>query len=227
MKKLIYLFLLLPIFINAQDLYWLDVMVEIPRENQPTATTLINEYYSSINIPSDISISFSSIPFKGVDIKATHILSMFSPSAESLANFWASLGKGDRWNMYSAGMRGKVKPRGLAGNVLVGMNYDKAGSLGQVWLFKVHAKDRQKFVSAFSKLMKIIEPKGLIACGQITHGNSNGESMFIYSTSESLIEAISSSPSNKKEADAFQNFFDEISFADLSQSFTRSLIKEF
>ena len=212
---------------QAQDLYWYDVMLEIPRETRESAETLIKDYYSNIDIPSDVNLSFSRIPLKGENVEATHMLSMFSTSAESLANFRGSL-SGEKWNIYTSGMQGLANvTSSMAGNVLVGMNYDKAGSLGQVWLFKVHAKDRQKFVSAFSKLMKIIEPKGLIACGQITHGNSNGESMFIYSTSESLIEAISSSPSNKKEADAFQNFFDEISFADLSQSFTRSLIKEF
>ena len=227
MKKLVYLFLVLPFFINAQELFWYDVMVEIPRETRKSAETLIQDYYSSIDIPSDVSLSFSRIPLKGENVRATHILSMFSTSAKSLADFRGSL-SGEKWNIYTSGMQGLVNvTRHLAGNVMVGMNYENPGPLGQVWIFKVHAKDRGKFISAFSKLMKSIKPTGLIANGSITHGNSNGESMFVYGTSEDLTEAFSNGPKNKKEADAFQTFFNEISFAEFSQSFTRVLIKEF
>ncbi|MDG2062327.1 MAG: hypothetical protein P8J67_01990 [Flavobacteriaceae bacterium] len=227
MKKLIYLFLAFPLFMGAQDLYWYDVMLEIPRETRESAETLIKDYYSNIDIPSDVNLSFSRIPLKGENVEATHMLSMFSTSAQSLANFRGSL-SGEKWNIYTSGMQGLANvTSSMAGNVLVGMNYDKAGPLGQVWIFKVHAKDTGKFVEAFAKLMKTFKPTGLIANGQFTHGNSDGESMFVYGTSKDLTEAFSTGPTNKKEADAFQTFFNEISFAEFSQSQTRVLIKQF
>ena len=227
MKKLIYLFLVLPLTLGAQELYWYDVFLEIPRENRDSAITLIDDFYSSIEIPSDVSIAFSSIPLKGENFNATHMLSMFSTSAASLANFRNSL-TGEKWKIYTSGMQGLISDvRAVDGNGLMSVNLDKLGPIGQVWIFKVHFKDVGKFTSAFAKLMKSFNPTGALVTGQFTHGNSNGESMFIYGTSNDLAEAFSGGPSTKKEMEAAQTFFNEIGSAEFSQSFTRVLIKKF
>ena len=227
MKKLFYLLIALPLTVGAQELYWYDVFFEIPRETRDSAITLIDDYYSSIEIPSDVSLSFSSIPLKGENFKATHMLSMFSTSAESLANFRSSL-SGEKWKIYTSGMQGLVSGvRAAAGNGLMSVNLDKLGPIGQVWIFKVHFKDVENFTTAFAKLMKNFNPPGAIVTGQFTHGNSDGESMFIYGTSNDLAEAFSGGPSTKKEMEAAQIFFNEIGSAEFSQSFTRVLIKEF
>ena len=48
MKKLLILLFLLPLFASAQNLYWYDVLFDIPNENRASAETLINDYYSNI-----------------------------------------------------------------------------------------------------------------------------------------------------------------------------------
>jgi hypothetical protein len=92
--------------------------------------------------------------------------------------------------------------RAAAGNGLMSVNLDKLGPIGQVWIFKVHFKDVGKFTKAFAKLMKSFSPPGAIVTGQFTQGNSDGESMFIYGTSNDLAEAFSGGPSTKKEMEA-------------------------
>lgn len=227
MKKLLLLFITIPFFGFSQQLYWYDVFFEVEGSNGDAVTTLVNDYYSTIEKPDDIAVSFSRIPLKGEGFNATHMLSMFSPSTESLADFRESL-KGEKWDIYTSGMRGKIKSlRAEAGNVLSHVNLDKVGPIGQAWIFKVHSKDTGKFVAAFSKLMKTFKPTGFAAIGQLTHGSNNGESMFIYATSSNLKEAFAGGPKNKKEADAMQTFFDETDFAEFSQTNTRVEITQY
>ena len=217
----------MPLLGFSQQLFWYDVYLEVEPENVSAVTALVNDFYTAVEKPSDLSVSFSRIPLKGEDFKATHMISMFSPSSQSLANFRNSL-SGKEWDIYTTGMRGKVKNiRADAGNVLSHVNLDKVGPIGQGWTFKVHSKDASKFVAAFTKLMKTFKPNGFAATGQLTHGTSNGESMFIYATSSNLNEAFTGGPKNKKEADAMQTFFEEIHFAEFSQSNTRVLITQF
>ena len=227
MKKLLLIFITIPFFGFSQQLYWYDVFFEVEAGNGKTVTTLVDNYYSTVERTSDIAVSFSSIPLKGEGFNATHMISMFSPSPESLADFRNSL-KWEQWDLYTSGMRGKIKSiRAEAGNVLSHVHLDKVGPIGQAWIFKVHSKDTGKFVAAFSKLMKTFKPNGFAAVGQLTHGSSNGESMFIYATSSNLSEAFAGGPKNKKEADAMQTFFDETSFAEFSQTNTRVQISQY
>ena len=227
MKKILLIVLIIPFFGFSQQLYWYDVFFEIQGGSADPVTTLVNDYYSTVERPSDLAISFSRIPLKGEGFSATHMLSMFSPSSKSLADFRSSL-KGEKWDLYTSGMRGKVKSiRAEAGNVLSHVNLDKVGPIGQAWHFKVHSKDTGKFVAAFTKLMKTFKPNGFAGTGQLTHGSSNGESMFIYATSSNLNEAFAGGPKNKKEADAIQTFFNETDFAEFSGTNTRVEITQY
>ena len=228
MKKLIILIFLVPFFGLSQQLFWYDVFFEVEGGNSNSVSKLVNDFYSTVDKPSDLSIAFSRIPLKGENFKSTHMLSMFSPSSMSLANFRNSL-KGEKWDLYTSGMRGKINNiRAVAGNVLSHVNLDKVGPIGQAWIFKVHAKDNVKFIAAFSKLMKTFKPNGFVAAGQLTHGSSDGESMVIYATASNLNEAFAGGgPKNKKEADAMQTFFEEIDFAEFSQTFTRVQIMNY
>ena len=227
MKKILLIVFIIPFFGFSQQLYWYDVFFEIQGGSADTVTTLVNDYYSTVERPSDLAISFSRIPLKGEGFSATHMLSMFSPSSKSLADFRSSL-KGEKWDLYTSGMRGKVKSiRAEAGNVLSHVNLDKVGPIGQAWHFKVHSKDTGKFVAAFTKLMKTFKPNGFAGTGQLTHGSSNGESMFIYATSSNLNEAFAGGPKNKKEADAIQTFFNETDFAEFSGTNTRVEITQY
>ena len=226
MKKLLILFsLLLSINGFSQNIYWFDVIIDVDGGNASNVAELITDYYSSIKIPEDVSVSFSSIAMKGNNFKGTHILSMFSQSAKSLADFRGSL-KRPKWNLYISNMGKYVNSaRRSAGVGLLNFNLDKPQPIGQVWVFKV--KNQPSFAAAFGKLMKSSKPPGLVSMGQIVHGSDNGENMYIYLTYSDLESAFKFGPDNKKEQEAFATFQKEISNSTYSQTFTRVLIKQF
>jgi hypothetical protein len=226
MKKLLLLFsLLFSINSFSQNIYWLDVIIDVDGGNASNVAELVTDYYSSIKIPEDVSVSFSSIAMKGNNFKGTHILSMFSQSAKSLADFRGSL-KGPKWSLYISNMGKYVNSaRRSAGVGLLNFNLDKPEPIGQAWLFKV--KNQPGFAAAFGKLMKSSKPSGLVSMGQIVHGSDNGENMYIYLTYPDLESAFKFGPDNKKEQEAFSTFQKEISNSTYSQTFTRVLIKQF
>ncbi|MAW08745.1 MAG: hypothetical protein CBD60_00320 [Flavobacteriaceae bacterium TMED200] len=226
MKKLLLLFSLFISFtIFSQNIYWLDVTIDVDGGNASSVAELVTAYYSSIKIPEDVSVSFSSIAMKGNSFKGTHILSMFSQSAKSLADFRASL-KGPKWDLYISKMGKYVNSaRRGAGVGLLNFNLDKPQPIGQAWIFKV--KNQPSFVASFGKLMKSTKTPGLVSMGQIVHGSDNGENMYIYLTYPDLESAFKFGPDSKKEQEAFATFQKEISSADYSQTFTRVLIKQF
>ena len=226
MKKLLLLFsLLLSINGFSQNIYWFDVIIDVDGGNASNVAELVTDYYSSIKIPEDVSVSFSSIAMKGNNFKGTHILSMFSQSAKSLADFRGSL-KGPKWNLYISNMGKYVNSaRRSAGVGLLNFNLDKPEPIGQAWVFKV--KNQPSFAAAFGKLMKSSKPPGLVSMGQIVHGSDNGENMYIYLTYPDLESAFSFGEGSKKEQEAFASFQKEISSAEYSQTFTRVLIKQF
>ena len=226
MKKLLLLFsLLLSINGFSQNIYWFDVIIDVDGGNASNVAELVTDYYSSIKIPEDVSVSFSSIAMKGNNFKGTHILSMFSQSAKSLADFRGSL-KGPNWSLYISNMGKYVNSaRRSAGVGLVNLNLDKQHPIGQAWLFKV--KDQPGFAASFGKLMKSFKVPGLVSMGQLVHGSDNGENIYVYATYPDLESAFKFGPDNKKEQEAFATFQNEISNSTYSQTFTRVLIKQF
>ena len=226
MKKLLLLFsLLLSINGFSQNIYWFDVIIDVDGGNASNVAELVTDYYSSIKIPEDVSVSFSSIAMKGNNFKGTHILSMFSQSAKSLADFRGSL-KGPKWSLYISNMGKYVNSaRRSAGVGLVNLNLDKQHPIGQAWLFKV--KDQPGFAASFGKLMKSFKVPGLVSMGQLVHGSDNGENIYVYATYPDLESAFKFGPDNKKEQEAFATFQNEISNSTYSQTFTRVLIKQF
>ena len=226
MKKLLLLFsLLLSINGFSQNIYWFDVIIDVDGGNASNVAKLVTDYYSSIKIPEDVSVSFSSIAMKGNNFKGTHILSMFSQSAKSLADFRGSL-KGPNWSLYISNMGKYVNSaRRSAGVGLVNLNLDKQHPIGQAWLFKV--KDQPGFAASFGKLMKSFKVPGLVSMGQLVHGSDNGENIYVYATYPDLESAFKFGPDNKKEQEAFATFQNEISNSTYSQTFTRVLIKQF
>ncbi len=226
MKKLLLLFSLLMSFNSlCQNIYWYDVIIDVDGEDAANVAELVTDYYSSIDIPEDVSISFSGIRMKGNNFKGTHILSMFSTTAKSLANFISSF-DGPSRDLYISKIRKYIKSSRRASGVgLLNFNLDKPQPIGQVWVFKV--KNQPSFAASFGKLMKSTKTPGLVSMGQIIHGSDNGENMYIYLTYPDLESAFKFGPDNKKEQEAFATFQKEISSADYSQTFTRVLIKQF
>ena len=88
-------------------------------------------------------------------------------------------------------------------------------------------KNANAFVSSFGELMQTFNFEGFAVAGQVTHGNSNSENMFIYASYKDLNAALSFGPKTDKEQAAFGQFFENVDFAEFTQSFTRVLIKQF
>ena len=229
MKKYIYILTILFSFsLSAQDGFWYDVLLEVEGEDTNEFEKTVDGFYSSLDFPDDVTLSFSRIQIKGQGFEETHILSFLSPSSESLANFLSTL-SGSKWENYVEKVRPYVdNVRRSAGIVTKAYNQEDVDPIGQAWLFKVKSKDAAAFYEEYTKVMEVFDFAGFSGTGQITHGVSNGESHFIYATYDDLNSAFTFGPKNDVEAKAFASFFEATAdFAEFSQSFTRVLIKEY
>ena len=229
MKKYIYILITLFSFsLSAQDGYWYDVLLEVEGEDVVQLEETVDGFYSSLDFPDDVTLSFSRIQIAGQGFEETHILSFLSPSSESLANFLSTL-SGSKWDNYVEKVRPLVDSvRRSAGIVTQAVNQEAVNPIGQAWLFKVKSKNAPAFYEAYSKVMDKFNFPGFSGTGQITHGLSNGENLFIYATYENLNSAFTFGPKNEDEAKAFAEFFETTGeFAEFSQTFTRVLIKEY
>ena len=229
MKKYIYILtILFSISLSAQELYWYDVILEVDGTNNNEFEKTVDTYYSSVEFPEDVTMTFSSIGLKGQGFKETHILSFVSPSSQSLANLRASL-SGEKWENYLD----LVRP--FVDNVRVSAGYaskvfkpEEFYPIGQVWGFKVKSKFIPQFTLAFEKLMQTFDAPGFVGLANVTHGISNGENLLIYGTYPDLNSAFTFGPKNEAEAGAFAEFFNvtgEIS--EFTQSWTRVKINDY
>ena len=97
MKKYIYfLSFLFSISLTSQELYWYDVLLEVESDDVVEFEKAVDKFYSSVDFPEGVAMTFSTIPLKGMGYDETHILSFVSPSSESLANLRGSL-TGRKW----------------------------------------------------------------------------------------------------------------------------------
>ena len=100
MKKLIYIFtFLLSFSLSAQDLYWYDVFLDVKNQNAKAFENAVDKFYSSVDFPEGVTMTFSNIALKGQGFKETHILSFVSSTSSSLADFRSSL-SGEEWEKY-------------------------------------------------------------------------------------------------------------------------------
>ena len=154
MKKYIFILTLLFSFsVSAQDLYWYDVLLDVKNETAKDFEKAVDDFYSSVKFPEDVSMTFSNIQIKGQGFKETHILSFVSPSSQSLADLRASL-SGKNWDDYIDVVRPLINSaRTAVGNASNIHNEDQFNPIGQAWCFKVDSKDIPAFTAGFSKLM--------------------------------------------------------------------------
>ena len=97
MKNFIYILTFLFSFsLSGQDLYWYDVILDVKNNDSKAFEKAVDEFYSSIDFPEGVTMTFSNIQIKGQSFNETHILSFVSPSSNSLADFRSSL-SGDSW----------------------------------------------------------------------------------------------------------------------------------
>ena len=229
MKKYIYILtIFFSISLSAQELFWYDVLLEVEGEDVTEFEKTVDAYYSSVDFPEDVSMTFSSIGLKGQGFEETHILSFVSPSSQSLANLRASLSD-EKWENYLDLVRPLVdNVRVSAGNASKVFNAEEFYPIGQVWVFKVKSKYIPQFTVAFEKLMQTFDAPGFVGLANVTHGISNGENLLIYGTYPDLNSAFTFGPNNEAEAGAFIEFFNvtgEIS--EFTQSWTRVKIQDY
>ena len=212
--------------LSAQELFWYDVLLEVSPKDYKQAEQLMDDYYSSIEMPEGVSVTISRMPLRPASEPATHIISIVGMSSEKLANFRTSL-SGDKWDAYVSQMSSVIhSARASSGRSFMEMNMDMMQPLGQAWLFRVD--DRQGFITAFQKLMTKFKPDGFVSMGQINHGVDNGENMYIYATSPNLQAAFEMGPKTQAEQRAFEDFFEATEDgSDFIRSFTRVEIKTY
>ena len=229
MKKYIFILTLLFSFsVSAQDLYWYDVLLDVKNETAKDFEKAVDDFYSSVNFPEGVSMTFSNIQIKGQGFKETHILSFVSPSSQSLADLRASL-SGKNWDDYIDVVRPLINSaRTAVGNASNIHNEDQFNPIGQAWCFKVDSKDIPAFTAGFSKLMETFNFPGFVGLAQVTHGMSNGENVIIYGTYSNLNDAFTFGPKNEAEANAFAEFGELTSgISEFTQTWTRVKIKEY
>ena len=229
MKNLYLIFtFLFSITLFSQELFWYDVILEVEGESTVEFEKAVDTYYSSVDFPEGVNMTFSRIPLKGKDYDETHILSFVSPSAESLANLRSSL-KGKKWENYVGVVRPYVdNVRASAGNAMMVFKPEEFHGIGQVWSFNIKSKNIPAFSNAFAKLMGSFDFPGFVGLAQVTHGISDGENILIYGTYEDLKSAFTFGPKNDSEAKAFAEFFNTTDdIAEFIQSWTRVKIKEY
>ncbi len=225
-KSILLLSLLVSSFVFSQNIFWYDVLLEVDSKNVSTVAGLIDGFYSNHEKSSDVTVNFSSIPFKGPSEKATHIISIASNSSQSLADFRNSL-KGSEWDLYLSNMSTYVvSSRASAGKSLITNGSETDYPIGQMWGFEVKNTQLEGLVQAFGKLIKSYEIDGFVGLGQIVHGTDNGESVYIYGTYSDLNAAFNFGP-NEQNAEAFAEFSQVLDNVKYKRSFTRVLIKSY
>ena len=229
MKKYIYfLSFLFSISLTSQELYWYDVLLEVESDDVVEFEKTVDKFYSSVDFPEGVSMTFSTIPLKGMGYDETHILSFVSPSSESLANLRGSL-TGRKWENYLEVVRPFIDSvRSSAGVAMMTYNEEQVNPIGQAWCFKIKSKDIPAFSTAFNKLMETFDFPGFLALAQVNHGITNGENIIVYGTYDDLNSAFSFGPSNDIEAQAFAEFFNVTGdISEFTQTWTRVKIKEY
>ena len=229
MKKIILLLsLLVSSFVFSQNIFWYNVLLEVDSKDASTVAGLVDDFYSNRAKPSNVNVALYSIPLKGANEKATHLLGFTSESSESLADFRNSL-KGPEWDLYLSKMDNYVKSaRASAGRGLISNGSETQYPIGQAWIFKVNNIKLSSIVQAFGKLIKSYKFDGFVGMGQIVHGTENGESVCIYGTYSDLNAAFNFGPQSENESAAFSAFTKVLdTSSEYSKSFTRVLINRY
>tara|TARA_A100001015_G_C14859716_1_gene659833 strand:- start:317 stop:1009 length:693 start_codon:yes stop_codon:yes gene_type:complete len=210
---------------SQSNLYtWMDIMIEIETAHTDVAIDQIIDFYDNVDVPDDVNIELSSLTFRGPSNPSTHVLTMYSESTKSLADF--RTGKtynGDSWDAYISKMRRYTKAYSMAGKSIISNGSDSEFPVGQSWVFNV--KDIQGFTQAFSELIKTAKTEGIAELGQIIHGVEKGGNIYIWGTYPDLATALDFGPKNNKEVKAFSEYFKAIENEEYIESTTRVLIK--
>ena len=189
------------------QVYWEDVHIVVEPGDAPIVLGLMDDFYSSIEIPEGTSVSLLGIFNKSEWTDATHVLS-FIGSADGLSKL-RDLRSGEAYNNYNNSITSVAKIVAIKqGNTLVrvpGENSEVWSS--QEWSFYVD--DAVTFGNAFAELMKNVEPSGYVSLGQYTAGE-RGETHYIYANYPDYVSQLKSNVDTPKEQEVFVKFLEKI-----------------
>ena len=189
------------------QVYWEDVHIVVEPGDAPIVLGLMDDFYSSIEIPEGTSVSLLGIFNKSEWTDATHVL-RFIGSADGLSKL-RDLRSGEAYNNYNNSITSVAKIVAIKqGNTLVrvpGENSEVWSS--QEWSFYVD--DAVTFGNAFAELMKNVEPSGYVSLGQYTAGE-RGETHYIYANYPDYVSQLKSNVDTPKEQEVFVKFLEKI-----------------
>ena len=189
------------------QVYWEDVHIVVEPGDAPIVLGLMDDFYSSIEIPEGTSVSLLGIFNKSEWTDATHVLS-FIGSADGLSKL-RDLRSGEAYNNYNNSITSVAKIVAIKqGNTLIrvpGENSEVWSS--QEWSFYVD--DAVTFGNAFAEVMENVEPSGYVSLGQYTAGE-RGETHYIYANYPDYVSQLKSNVDTQKEQEAFAKFLEKI-----------------
>ena len=189
------------------QVYWEDVHIVVEPGDAPIVLGLMDDFYSSIEMPEGTSVSLLGIFNKSEWTAATHVLS-FIGSADGLSKL-RDLRSGEAYNNYNNSITSVAKIVAIKqGNTLIrvpGENSEVWSS--QEWSFYVD--DAVTFGNAFAELMKNVEPSGYVSLGQYT-GGERGETHYIYANYPEYVSQLKSNVDTPKEQEVFVKFLEKI-----------------
>ncbi len=211
MKKLLLLLSFVTLTASSlyaqNQVYWEDVHIVVEPGDAPIVLGLMDDFYSSIEIPEGTSVSLLGIFNKSEWTDATHVLS-FIGSADGLSKL-RDLRSGEAYNNYNNSITSVAKIVAIKqGNTLIrvpGENSEVWSS--QEWSFYVD--DAVTFGNAFAELMKNVEPSGYVSLGQYTAGE-RGETHYIYANYPDYVSQLKSNVDTPKEQEVFVKFLEKI-----------------
>ena len=189
------------------QVYWEDVHIVVEPGDAPIVLGLMDDFYSSIEIPEGTSVSLLGIFNKSEWTDATHVLS-FIGSADGLSKL-RDLRSGEAYNNYNNSITSVAKIVAIKqGNTLIrvpGENSEVWSS--QEWSF--YEDDAVTFGNAFAELMKNVETSGYVSLGQYTAGE-RGETHYIYANYPDYVSQLKSNVDTPKEQEVFVKFLEKI-----------------
>ena len=210
-------------FSTAQNnVAWEEVALSVDSGNAPYVLNLMDNFYSSIDMPEGTSVSLEAI-YHSPKGSPTHIINFIGP-IEGLVELRA-LRSGEAYDAYNSGVEKFATIQSIkAGQTLArfpGSDEEVYGA--QEWSFNV--KDQGKFGAAFLELMEVFKPTGYVSIGAYTHGEK-GETHYIYMMYKDQAAMLGFGPKTEAEAQAFEKFFSKtMSISDYNGSRTTVPVK--
>jgi len=211
MKKLLFISLAFLASYNIaqaqEQIYWSEVSMEVEPGDQAQVYEAVNNFYSNLEFPENVSVQLMAWQAKTEWREGTHFLN-FAGSVEGMAKL-RELRSGDAYDEYVSSLSKVAKVVSVRnGNTLIRVPGENGNFSAQEWSFAV--KNQAAFGQAFVELTKDFKNEGMYySLGQYTSGGGLS-THYIYSTHKDYAQEMTSGPKNEKEAAAFQKFFDAV-----------------